>query len=653
VRLLFALALIFSACFLYSFSGLAQDVEREVIRTNISKQSYDSYPDANAIVLYEKGFLEVSDRYEQVYRFHRIVKILKQSAFDEANITQVYANSDDNRTVSEDIMGITYNVVNGQVEKKNIDKDAVVKRRLNSSFYELKFTLPSVKEGSIIEYAYVLRSGVSTTPPSWTFQNLHPTLKSEYETKSPGNVKYTYIPQATPAFKQCETLKACQSDSIPAYRVVTNGLNFISVIWGRKNICPAIIEPHTNSGIDYVERLDLQLLRLGRRTYTTNWTQFNAKMMYGFKDYIDPDNHLLNDPYNTVIKKADTDLEKAKCLFNYVRSNFHCEITKAIYPGRKIDMLMANKTGNAADLNLLMVSLLKKAGISASPVLLSTKGSLKINQVYPLPNRFNHLVCMAMIDGKNYFLDASSKNNSFGLMPVYCYNGYARIIDTSSSSIVLDPASVKEKQVSTLTLDSINSLGYNINVVIYMGRYRSRDFRNEVKGDIKKLKENLMSNIEAEDEMITGLNVLYLDNPDTNLIVKYQVHKRFEKPVSKIFFDLDYFKFFKSNPFISTTRRLPVEFNSLIDDVYVLQAKFPDNIELEELPAPSILSLEENKMIFRHLLGYDSTTRMLSVNSKFQVNHTTFPVESYETIQEFFGRMIKESNHTVVFNIKE
>ena len=71
---------------------------------------------------------------------------------------------------------------------------------------------------------------------------------------------------------------------------------------------------------------------------------------------------------------------------------------------------MPKKIGNAADINLLLVAMLNKAGIEANPVILSTRENGFIAMAHPSLSDCNYVVARAVVDGKQILLDATEPN---------------------------------------------------------------------------------------------------------------------------------------------------------------------------------------------------------------------------------------------------
>ena len=87
------------------------------------------------------------------------------------------------------------------------------------------------------------------------------------------------------------------------------------------------------------------------------------------------------------------------------------------------------REGNVADINLLLAVLLRKAGIDADLMILSTRDNGVANSDYPMIDQYNYVICVASIKGMDPVnLDASQHYNGFGELPPSCYNGYGHMI---------------------------------------------------------------------------------------------------------------------------------------------------------------------------------------------------------------------------------
>lgn len=79
--------------------------------------------------------------------------------------------------------------------------------------------------------------------------------------------------------------------------------------------------------------------------------------------------------------------------------------------------------GNMAEINLLLVNLLRSAGVEAYPVLFSTRSHGMIKQFYPMYSSFNGVLACARLNGKDILMDATSTFLEPGELPENCMNG--------------------------------------------------------------------------------------------------------------------------------------------------------------------------------------------------------------------------------------
>jgi hypothetical protein len=81
----------------------------------------------------------------------------------------------------DNLKGVTYNLENGKVIETKLESGSIFKDKLSKYYTVRKFTLPAIKEGSILEYTYVIKSDYLFNLQPWEFQGEYPRLWSEYE----------------------------------------------------------------------------------------------------------------------------------------------------------------------------------------------------------------------------------------------------------------------------------------------------------------------------------------------------------------------------------------------------------------------------------------------------------------------------------------
>ncbi|MCD6413576.1 MAG: DUF3857 domain-containing protein, partial [Elusimicrobia bacterium] len=116
---------------------------------------------------------------------------------------------------------------------------------------------------------------------------------------------------------------------------------------------------------------------------------------------------------------AKSKMERARNIHNWVASQIRyvaVEYGEAGYRPHRAGEIFANKYGDCKDQAILLITMLKKAGIDAWPVLIGTKGVFELLDDFP-ELVFNHAIACTKINGELIFLDATAETTPFGDLP--------------------------------------------------------------------------------------------------------------------------------------------------------------------------------------------------------------------------------------------
>src|SRR5690606_1114400 len=118
--------------------------------------SYPKDPDADAVILYERGDIEfetVNNKVKLIKKVYRKIKILKDDAKDLATIT---VSTYQNKKQKEWVTKIEAATINGKQVTYILKDNYFLKARSNG--IDVIFTFPNVQKGSILEYEYTIVS---------------------------------------------------------------------------------------------------------------------------------------------------------------------------------------------------------------------------------------------------------------------------------------------------------------------------------------------------------------------------------------------------------------------------------------------------------------------------------------------------------------
>ncbi len=166
--------------FLISFTSLFAQ-KQELGKVTIDELQEKKHPldtSAVAAILFKIGEVNFEfspeNGFTMVTKVKTKIKIYKKEGYDWANQAVRYYIAGNSKESVNFKNAVTYNLVDGKIEKTKLKSDGEFKEAINKFWSRKKITMPNVKEGSIIEYEYELISNQIGTIDRWDFQSSIP-----------------------------------------------------------------------------------------------------------------------------------------------------------------------------------------------------------------------------------------------------------------------------------------------------------------------------------------------------------------------------------------------------------------------------------------------------------------------------------------------
>ncbi len=625
-----------------------------VSRTELEQNVFSKDSTANALVIYETGNTYV-DKYDfKIYHtVHRKLKILNRDGFNKATEQVVLYNTDSGRReVIDNIKATVYNLEGDEVVMSKLDEATIIEEKFDDNHTLIKFTFPNVKPGCIITYSYQTVSPFFYKYQPWNFQKDIPVLYSEYITSIPGmydyniklvggrklyinesNIKYTCIDMPRGGSANCLESRYVMKD-IPAFieeEYMTTSSNHIArVEYEIKTIrsFDGTVEHITKSWVD----TNMEI----RKTTELGRMYFKTAMV---KDLID-DTELA----------GKNDLEKVKYIYDYVRNNFNSNKERKLLYNLSQKKLLQNKTGAPAEINMLLLNLLRVHDIDAKILLLSTRNNGFITRIYPVMTDFNYMLAHVKIDGKVYLLDANDEYISFGQIPYQCLNQYGRLFDMKKGSVWHD---FSPQQSSSMNYRGEMQLGKDAIKGSFEMRnsdYLASFFKEIYFSDPDLFVDNAINS--KPDIEISNINLNNLKKTDSLLKFNFDVSKPLEVIGNKIYLNPFIVDFNDENPFKLQERSYPVDFGFKQSYGYATKINFGDHYVIEELPKPVKISLPQNAGSL--IASYQANDNSVTVFFKVSFSKAIYDPSFYESLKELMNVFIDVQKNTfIVFSKKE
>lgn len=151
-------------------------------KEELSLNSYAPDTTATAIYLFRMGESKFvyKDGFQLVTEHWVRIKVLKPQGVSYADVTIPYyspSDKDRGQERASEINGCSYHLENGQCIETPLKRDHISDERVNQHIRLLKFSIPSVKVGSVIEYHYKLYSDYFAHIDNWMMQDELPMIK--------------------------------------------------------------------------------------------------------------------------------------------------------------------------------------------------------------------------------------------------------------------------------------------------------------------------------------------------------------------------------------------------------------------------------------------------------------------------------------------
>ena len=646
----------------------------QIDATDLTAAPFAADSAAGAVVLCDYGrsrLVGYRDGFRVVFERVTRVKILKKSGYGAATVEIPLYHRDGNQEEITNLRGFTYNLVGGQVQKTKLDATGVFLEKRSPRVNVRRFTLPGVREGAVVEYAYTLSSDFLFNFQNWVFQGPYPVRWSEYRTSIPVFYKYKIIYQSNQplAVDQATTgatnlvvdragsLSAGTANSSYAIMAPTEQHQ-----WVLKNVPPLREEAYTTAPADYEARIDFQLLgeqwpEQEYRDLTDSWAKINARLLAddNFGQQLDRGG-FLKEPMGALADRYPDPVARTAAVRQAIMAAVRYNGTNHYATEANLRKAYDAHSGSSADVNLLLIAALRQAGLPAQPVLLSTRTHGRVSQTYPLLDKFNYVVALVPdADGHDLLVDATDPDLPCGTLPERCLNQTGRLIAPGPGAadgrwVDLRPSQrYVHFRKASLTLDAQGGLAGQVHEE-YAG-YAGADTR----GELTRLGEKKYAAQLAQRHSYWALapvTVSAREEVQKPLALDYAFTRAANDgaPAGTLYLSPLHEFLDDQNPFTQEDRSFPVDFGAPQEETLLVALALPAGYELAETPRPAVVDLPNNGGRFVYQVTSLGGTVQLA--SRLALHKPVYTAAEYAHLREFYRLMLEKQAEKLVIRKK-
>ncbi len=382
-----------------------KEISPEVNKVLESAPAQELYPQAGALILLCDERVEITPQDTEVSYMHYVIKILNERGKESFSETHIgYDSTYDKveleyaRTIKPD--GTVVDV--GARHIRDVSRYMNFPLYSNARVYIISF--PEISEGASIEYKVkVYRNQLINKKDfviSYPVQSSEPIMKADFTLTLP-KAKKLHITKSN------EKYNDFKADLSPVVKEESGNLIYA---WQFKDIPQIVPESNMPPGIEINPSIFMSTFASWQEIY--NWWWELAK------DKIEADK-AIKDKVGELTKGIDSEEARMRAIYNFCAQKIRyvaVEYGQAGYEPHRAPDIFKNKYGDCKDQAILLVTMLKEAGITAWPVLISTKDYYDLNADFP-SMLFNHCIAALNLRDKIIFLDPTAETCSFGDLP--------------------------------------------------------------------------------------------------------------------------------------------------------------------------------------------------------------------------------------------
>lgn len=629
-------------CFFLTGTILSAGAQENMFRLTETPGTYEKDykvcsfdKEATAIVFAEEAVSEYNDYYNLVTHHHVKLKILSDKGIEYGNITIPFYRDDNFEEITV-LEGVVYNYDNNP-SVNYLEKKSVYRQNVNKYWGEVKFALPGVRAGSIIEYTY--RSNMKNYGglSEWVFQKEIPVLKSSYNLTLIPNSEFSYIVQKK---------EGMHIDIKPDN---TQG----KISFEMEDIPGLRDEAYIDSKNDYLQKVSFQLSKFENVKYSSSWQQVNKELSSNSDFY----GQLKKDLPGTAefiktVKQDSLEFNRMKAVYNYVQGNISWNGINSKYSTDGVKQAWSKKMGNSGDINLILVNLLRSVDLDASPMLVSERYNGKVHPEATFTDQFNTIYACVTIGDKRYFMDATEKYTPCHLIPFSTLNTTAFIVNKKNGELIeIKDTSAYYKENITIEA-SINNDGklsgeFFIKSFDYARSNRLKDFKTKSNSEFEKIFTGTIPGLALD-----SINVLNGTDETAALDIKSKFNYRLNSSGEYLFLPINFFAGLNENPFLSDNRFSNINFGYKQSLKLNFHIKIDQSYTIDVLPKSVKLTNEDKDIIFTRATFKDSESNEILVKISLDIPGTLYTAGQYDMIKDFYKKMYSFLNEQVVLKKK-
>ncbi len=351
---------------------------------------------------------------------------------------------------------------------------------------------------------------------------------------------------------------------------------------------------------------------------------------------------------NRIARRYREPTRKASIIYDHVRKRMEWNGTYSMYASN-LEKAYEQKSGSSAAINLILIKMLRGAGLNAFPALIRTRDKGQIIHLLPGLDHFNHVIVVVQLPDQIALIDGLSEVVAFGMLPRNDLNRMGFVIDKDEWGwIQINPEDIFSRTYGSFDLDASGRLSGSVEVTHseYSAAIERGRWKNDPMEDREYVNQYVLNGLKNSE--VYEYKIRNLQETDTVFIASctFSTSEFVEVVNDYMFVQPMMTRMVSENPFPAVERTYPVSFAAPTRDYYLFGMKVPSGYEVAQMPSPIYVRLGEKGGEFVYNVFQDG--EYLFITSAIHLAQTYFSSRAYPELNDFFDYIVAKHGEDIV-----
>lgn len=595
-------------------------------------------PEEDAAVIFDKSSIKITRDFTLEIKRHIRIKVFTEEGKKQANIELLLWHEDE----IDDIEAISISPDGKEFE---LDSDNIFTEE-GERTNKVSFPIPGVEVGSVFDYSFSVRSEYISNLEPWSFQNDIYTKYSEVKVYLPRGFAYQRLSMNLEHFELQENIEEImdRDDTNKKISVYT---------WSCSNLPGIKEEPYTDNIEDNFAKMRFVLVAFKNEyvslQFAKTWDDVAKRIFKSYDDMMEDDE--CESLVKNIIETESDDFKKASLIYDYVRTKIRTTEHKSLMGEffKEPAQVIKDKSGSSSEKSMLLINMLKNAGLDAKPVWISSRKNGIISTDFCDGSQFNRIICLLKIKTKNYFLYPVSVYSQFGCLTPGLEVSSGFLIEEEKGSIIsLTPETVKSSiNINTTASINLEKTLTAKTTISFNGHAALEEYDALQEKDTSTYVKDYLQKNFAEAKIDT----FYYENLDSIykpliLNISYSIPNYIEETEKLGYFSVPFFTGIKANPFTRPKRNNPIDYEYAGLKSENIKIELPENYSVSQIPT-------KRKNLITDLgfsQTYASGKNFIECVRTVDLRRRRLLAKNYSSIKSFYDDLVGASMDQVVIS---